>query len=161
MGLVAVRDLTVEDFVAAFPMLESAGPSQSGGWTWAAFSLFAGGELVGPRAESTLRGLGKPALQVLQLIGLRGEPIRGARRRDDETVPAMVPSAAAKPIAPAKPPKVTMPARNGYTVAPPATPQPRPGSCVAEGTTGIHPSAVGRPTVAPCASIATRLLSSA
>src|SRR5688500_3769713 len=52
-------------------------------------------------------------------------------------------------------PNVMLPSRNGYTVAPPEKPKPRPGNGVSPMTgTGIHPSAVGRPTLAPCRSTA-------
>jgi len=63
VGLIAVRDLGLEEFLAAFPMLEASRPSQSGGWTWASFSLFAQSGLAGPRAEETLRALERPSLQ--------------------------------------------------------------------------------------------------
>lgn len=63
VGVIAVRDIGVEAFLAAFPMLGSSTPSRSEGWTWASFSLFGTSGLVGPTAESALRELGKPALQ--------------------------------------------------------------------------------------------------
>ncbi len=63
VGLIAVRDIEPDEFLAAFPMLESSGPSRSEGWTWAAFNLFGPSGLVGPRAEATLRALGRPSLQ--------------------------------------------------------------------------------------------------
>lgn len=63
VGLVAVRDIELAEFLAAFPTLEASKPSQSGGWTWAVFNLFGQSGVVGPRAEAKLRGLGHPSLQ--------------------------------------------------------------------------------------------------
>ncbi|MGH7730458.1 MAG: hypothetical protein ACRENJ_04325, partial [Candidatus Eiseniibacteriota bacterium] len=63
VGLIAVRDLPLEGFLATFPMLEASMPSVGGGWTWASFNLFGQSGLVGPKAEAMLRGLDRPALQ--------------------------------------------------------------------------------------------------
>ena len=63
VGVVAVRDLGVEAFVAGFPMLKSLEPGTSHGWTWASFSLFGVPGLAGPRADAALAKLGRPALQ--------------------------------------------------------------------------------------------------
>jgi hypothetical protein len=64
VGLIAVRDLALEEFLAAFPMLEASMPSVGAGWTWASFNLLAQPGLVGPRAEQALRALDRPSLQV-------------------------------------------------------------------------------------------------
>lgn len=63
VGWIAVRDIGLEEFIAAFPALEGSEPSRSGGWTWAAVSPLGQSGVVGPRAETRLRGLGHPSLQ--------------------------------------------------------------------------------------------------
>jgi hypothetical protein len=63
MGLVAARDLGVEELLAAFPMLRNVGPATGNGWTWASFHLFGVAGLAGPKADLALAALGRPALQ--------------------------------------------------------------------------------------------------
>ena len=63
MGLVAARDLGVDELLAAFPMLRNVGPTTGNGWTWASFHLFGVAGLAGPRADLALAALGRPALQ--------------------------------------------------------------------------------------------------
>ena len=71
VGLIAVRDLGLEEFLAAFPMLEASMPSVGGGWTWASFNLIAQSGLVGPRAEEALRAFDRPSLQAWTEDGAR------------------------------------------------------------------------------------------